>query len=70
VLHWLFSYGVCSKFAQFASQWEVRADTSEEMSQTLVTKKKQGNLDQVHATTTLLSQRKIALTPRNTLFAL
>ena len=34
----------CIKFAQSSSQWEARAYT-EEMSQTLLTNKKQGNLD-------------------------
>jgi hypothetical protein len=39
----LFSSGVGVKFAQSSSQWKARADT-EEMSQTLLTNKKQGNL--------------------------
>ncbi len=40
------------------------------MSQTLLTNKKQGNLDEVHAANIILSQRKLALTARNTHFAL
>jgi hypothetical protein len=39
----LFSSGVAVKFAQSSRQREARADT-EEMSQTLMTNKKQGNL--------------------------
>ncbi len=38
-----------------------------EIYQTLLTNKKQGNLDYVHATN-IFSQRKLALTARNTLF--
>ncbi len=42
----------------------------EEMSQTLWTNKKQGKLDEVHAANiTVVSQRILALTARNTLFA-
>ncbi len=44
----LVSSGVGVKFAQSSSQWEARA-ISEEMSQILLTNKKQGNLDYVHA---------------------
>jgi hypothetical protein len=39
-----FSSGVGVKFAQSSSQWEARP-IPEEMSQTLLTNKKQGNLD-------------------------
>jgi hypothetical protein len=41
----------------------------EEMSQTVLTKKR-GNLDYIHASKTLFSQRKLAYAARNTLFAL
>jgi hypothetical protein len=41
-----FSYGVGVKFAQSSSQWEERV-IPEEMSQTLLKNKKQGNLDLV-----------------------
>jgi hypothetical protein len=45
-LYWLFSSGVAVKYAQSSSQWEATADTvPEEMSQTLLINKKQGNLD-------------------------
>jgi hypothetical protein len=47
-LYWLFSSGVGVKFAQSSSQWKARP-IPEEMSQALLTKKKQGNLDQEHA---------------------
>ncbi len=40
-------FGLCVKFAQSSSQWE-KGLIPEEMSQTLLTNKKQGNLDQVH----------------------
>jgi hypothetical protein len=43
-----FSSGVGVKFAQFSSQWEARL-IPEKISQTLLTNKKQGNLDKVHA---------------------
>jgi hypothetical protein len=39
---------VSVKFAQSSRQWEARDDTYE-LSQTLLTNKKQGNLDYVHA---------------------
>jgi hypothetical protein len=42
----------------------------EETSQNLLTSKKQGNLDLVHASNIIISQRKLALTARNTIFAL
>jgi hypothetical protein len=42
-LYWLFSSGVGVKFAQSFSQWQ--GPIPEEMSQTLLTKKKQENLD-------------------------
>jgi hypothetical protein len=46
-LYWLLSSGIGVKFEQSSSQWEARADglIPEEMSQTLLTNKKQGNLD-------------------------
>jgi hypothetical protein len=45
-LYWSFSSGAGIKFAQSSSQWEARADPKpEEMTQTLLTNKKQGNLD-------------------------
>jgi hypothetical protein len=67
VLHWSFSSGVGVRFAQSSSQWEARAD--EEISQTLLNNYKQGNLDYKYTPVTLLSQRKLASTARNTLFA-
>jgi hypothetical protein len=42
----------------------------EETSQILLTNKKQGTWTSTHPTTTLFSQSKLALTARNTLFAL
>ncbi len=49
-LYWSFSSGVSVKFSQSSSQLEARADTvPEEIYQALVTIKKQGNLDSVHA---------------------
>jgi hypothetical protein len=44
VLYWSLSYGIGVKFAQSSSQWEARA-IPEEIYQTLLTNKKQGNLD-------------------------
>jgi hypothetical protein len=44
----LFSSGVGIKFAQSSSQWEQRP-IAEEIYQTLLTNKKQGNLNEVHA---------------------
>jgi hypothetical protein len=44
--YWSFSFGIGVKFAQSSSQREARAYTVlKEMSQTLLTNKKQGNLD-------------------------
>jgi hypothetical protein len=43
-LFWSFSSGVGVKFAQSSSQWKAKAGP-EEISQTLLTNKKQGNLD-------------------------
>jgi hypothetical protein len=64
VQYWSFSSGVGVKFAQSSIQWEAE---TEEMSQTLLTNKKQGKVDTL---LTLLSQFKLALTARNTLFVL
>jgi hypothetical protein len=47
-LYFTFSSGVGIQFAQSSSQWDARAD-SEEISQTLLTNRKQGNLDLVNA---------------------
>jgi hypothetical protein len=47
-LYWLLSSGVGVKFAQYSSQWK-QGPIPEEMSQTLLTHKNQGNLDLVHA---------------------
>jgi hypothetical protein len=44
-MYWSFSSGVGVKFAQSSSQWKARADTYEEISQTLLSNKKQGKLD-------------------------
>jgi hypothetical protein len=43
-LYWSFSSVIGVKFAQSSSQWEEKGTTSEEMSQTLLTNKKHGNL--------------------------
>jgi hypothetical protein len=43
-LYWSFSSGVGVKFAQFSSQWEA-GGILEEIYQTLLTNKKQENLD-------------------------
>jgi hypothetical protein len=69
-LYWSFSSSVGVKFAQSSSHGK-QGLIHEEMSQTLLTNKKQVNVVKVHAANiTVLSQRKLALTARNTLFAL
>jgi hypothetical protein len=65
-----FFSGVGVKFAHSPAN-EKQGLIPEEMSQTLLTNKKQGNLDYVQAADiTVLIQRKFALTERNALFAL
>jgi hypothetical protein len=64
-LYWSFSSGVGVKFAQSPANGK-QGPISQEMSQTLLTNKKLGNLNSL----TILSQRKLALTARNTIFAL
>jgi hypothetical protein len=44
-LYWSFSSGVGVKFAQSSSQKRMQGPIPEEMSQSLQTNKKQGNLD-------------------------
>jgi hypothetical protein len=58
-LYWSFSY---VKFAQSTSQIE-------EIYQTLLTNKKQGNLDYIHVAN-IVKPTQTRLTARNTLFAL
>jgi hypothetical protein len=44
--YWSFSSGFGVKFAQYFIQWEAKhGPIPEEMSQTMLTNKKQGNLD-------------------------
>jgi hypothetical protein len=66
-LYLLFSSGVGVQFAQSASQWD-QGMRPEEIYQTLLTNKKETWVK--YTTLTLLSRRKLALTARNTLFAL
>jgi hypothetical protein len=56
-LYWLFSSGE-------------QGQIPEETSQILLTNEKQGTWTKYTPTTTLFSQRKLALTAKNTLFAL
>jgi hypothetical protein len=45
-LYWSFSSSFGVKFAQYFSQWEAKqGPIPEEISQTMLTNKKQGNLD-------------------------
>ncbi len=62
-LYWSFTSSVGVKFTQSSSQLEARANP-EEMSQILLTNKKQGNLVK-YTPLTLSNQRKLALTARH-----
>ncbi len=67
-LYWSFTSSVGVKFTQSSSQLEARANP-EEMSQNLRTNKSKETWTK-YKPLTLLSQRKLALTGRNTLLAL